>query len=601
MNYNRFSLLRYFLKGSMKWFGLSIICTCAVTFLDMLGPKIIEYTFDYVLGGADTRDAGIVSAVTELLGGAAYLRENFHVIAILVAAVAAGSALFRYLFRLFDSLGAEHLVKRMREKIFSQIMGLPYLWHTKNMTGDIIQRATSDVETVKVFLSEQFTELFRTVILLIFAFTFMAGIDPVMTVVAGLFLPVVVLYSLFFYHRIGDAFERADEREGVLSAMCQENLAGVRVVRAFGRERYEQERFKNYNDGYTLMWVKLMRLLSAYWSVGDFFTGIQMLTCILLGVYNCVNGNITSGEFIAFISYNGMMIWPVRALGRVISDMSKAGVSIDRIAYIMNSVKESEEGEPWQEKSDVAIEFSNVSFSYPGTDKKVLDDVSFSLKEGETLGIIGATGSGKSTLAGVLTGLLPIEEGMGVVKVYGQEISDISGRTLRSHAGMVLQEGYLFSRSLYDNLVIADQSADRARVERAVRTAALDGAIESLKDGYDTVVGEKGVTLSGGQRQRVQIAQLLIKDTKIMIFDDSLSAVDTGTDLRIRSALKEEMAGKTVVLIAHRISTVMDADKIIVLNHGRIVESGDHDSLMAQGGVYRKIYELQTAAGAGAV
>lgn len=594
---SRASLVLYFLKGSIFFFVLSIISSILVTALDLLGPKIIQITVDYVITDTTTRADGSVPAYLKVIldasGAREYLRTHLYIVAIAVIIVALLAGIFRYLFRLFNAIASEKLIKRMRDRLFDHIMRLPYFWHGQNHTGDIIQRCTSDVDTVKNFISEQMSSLFRIVIRIVVAMYFMTGINGRLSVLSAVFIPIIVLYSCFFHRRISTEFEKADSEEGRLSATAQENLTGVRVVRAFGRESYERERFEKQNYEYTNLWIGLMRTLSFFWASNDLISGLQILTVTAVGAYLCVGGAITVGEYIAFVSYNAMLTWPVRALGRIISDMSKAGVSIDRIMYIMNSKEERDIPGAVCPPMDRDITFDNVSYVYENGGGEVLKNVSFTIKAGSTVGILGGTGSGKSTLMYLLDRLYDIPEGSGRILIGDTDISDIRSDYLRKNIGFVLQEPFLFSRTLSENIGITRNLSSSASVKKAARIAALDSTIENFSKGYETYVGERGVTLSGGQKQRTAIAQMIISDPKIMVFDDSLSAVDTQTDAKIRAALKDDMDTKTVILISHRLTTLMHSDNIIVMDRGRIVEEGSHDELLSKGGIYKKIYDIQ--------
>ncbi len=589
---NSIRLIFFFLKGSIGLFALSMIFAALTSFLDMMLPRVISFTVDSIIG---EKAPGIAGRAGKWLaqGGLALLKEKPWLIALIVCALALAGGIFRYLSRCLNEAGAQRFIKQMRDRLYEKIEHLPYAWHGENSTGDIIQRCTSDVETVKDFVSEQLTSLVRVVVLIILAVSFMSGISLKMTVIASIFIPVVIGYSLFFYTRIGPAFEKADVEEGILSAMAQENLTGVRVVRAFGREAYERQRFETQNRNYTGYWVHLFRIMSANWVTGDVMTGLQYLLVNVIGAVFCVRGDITAGQMIAFVSYNAMLTWPVRSLGRVISEMSKAGISLERLRYIMNTDEETDPENVSEPPMDRDICFENVSFSYSGAAAEALHDVSMTIKAGSTVGILGTTGSGKSTLMYLLEKLYPLEEGR--ITIGGEDIRSISTPYLRSRIGMVLQEPYLFSRSLAENISVAAPGAGMDRVRRASSTADLIETVDRFGAGFDTFVGERGVTLSGGQKQRTAIAQMLIRECPIMIFDDSLSAVDAETDARIRRALERETGNATVILIAHRITTLMHADRIFLMEQGRIIESGTHQQLIAQNGVYRKIYDLQSA------
>ena len=589
------ALIRYFLKGSIGVFVLSMVFASAVSFLDMVLPRIISFTVDSVIADKAPDLPAFVVVRLEAAGGVELLRSRPVLIAAAVLAVALTGAIFRYLFRYFNEVAAERFVKKMRDSLYGKIQRLPYAWHGRNSTGDIIQRCTSDVETIKVFVSEQLTSLVRVIVLIALAVSFMAGINGTMTAAASLFIPIVIGYSLFFYAKIGNAFEKADTEEGRLSAIAQENLTGVRVVRAFGRESYERERFEKQNSYYTGFWIHLMRILSLNWVTGDVMTGLQYLLVNIMGAVFCVNGRITAGEFIAFVSYNSLLIWPVRSLGRVISEMSKAGISLDRLRYIMNAEEEKNPENALRPPMDRDIRFENVSFSYGDGSGEAVSEVSFEVPAGTTLGILGGTGSGKSTLMYLLERLYPLEEGQGRILIGDADIAQIDQEWLRAQIGMVLQEPYLFSRTIAENIAITSGSYKDKDIRRASKTADLLETVDHFPSGFETFVGERGVTLSGGQKQRTAIAQMLIRQCPIMIFDDSLSAVDAETDARIRAALRKDTGDATVILIAHRITTIMHADQILVMDKGRIRERGTHEELLALGGTYRKIYDLQMA------
>ena len=587
------SLLLHFLRGSKRFFAVCLFSVLLATFFDLIRPKIISFTVDAVIGGDQTQIPAAFSGLVQRMGGTAQLASKLWIIAILVVAVALLGALFRFLFRLFNSKGSETFVETIRNGLFYHIEHLPYSWQQENQTGDIIQRCTSDVETIKRFLSEQLTNMMRIVIMIVMSLWFMSGISGTLALLSGLFIPIIVGYSMIFHSKIRRDFLSVDEQEGVLSSIAQENLSGVRVVRAFGRERYERERFEKQNSIYSNAWVRLSRLLSAFWSIGDVISGLQVLTVVAVGAVFAVKGVITPGNYIAVVSYNAMLVWPVRGLGRVISEMSKAGVSIDRVRYIMNAEVEHDREGAGTPPMTGDIEFDHVRFSYEKDTAPVLKDVTFTVKAGTTVGILGGTGSGKSTLMYLLAGLYPLQEGGGAIRIGGVDIADISKDHLRENVGLALQEPFLFSRTLGDNIGIARRGADMKAIRKASRIASLAETADRFAKGYDTPVGERGVTLSGGQKQRASIAQMVIRETPIKIFDDALSAVDTETDAKIRKALLEESKDSTVIIISHRITTLMQADDIVVLNDGRVAEEGTHEELLALGGIYSRICEIQ--------
>ena len=587
------SLLWRFLKGSKRYFLITILAAGITALADMIQPQIIRAAVDCALGGEEGDFPAFVMELVDRVGGFSYLGQHLWIMALAVLAVALVQVLSQYAFRVYNTKASETLVKTMRDGLFSHIQHLPFSWHMKNRTGDIIQRCTSDIDTTKNFLSEQLTSIFRIGLLLILSITFMLSMHPLLTLIALLPSPFIILYSFHFHKKVHDGFEKCDENEGKLSAMAQENLTGVRVVRAFGRESAEIEKFEKQNNHYTALWEQMGKTLSRFWSVSDILSGIQVMLVVIFGAYFCIRGNLHSGEYIAFISYNAMMVWPIRQLGRMISELSKAGVSIDRVAYIMHSPVEQDEPDAVDAPMNGDICFEHVSFGYENS-PEILHDIHFTMKAGTTLGILGGTGSGKSTLMLLLDKLYPLEEGCGRITIGGTDIRRIRTEHLRRNIGMVLQEPFLFSRTIAENIGIASPELDMQAIREAARAAALDESITSFAAGYETMVGERGVTLSGGQKQRAAIARMLVNDTPIMIFDDSLSAVDTQTDAQIRRSIGKRFGKASVILISHRITTLSAADKIIVLDGGRIAEEGTHDVLKQSGGIYQKIYEAQS-------
>lgn len=585
-----------FLKGSKRFFAVSILSAGITALADMVDPQIVRMAVDNALCGIEPDYSPFVMRIVERFGGFAYLGKHLWIMAAAVVFVALFRVVSQYLFRVSNTRGSETMVKKMRDTLFSHIERLPFSWHMKNHTGDIIQRCTSDIDTLRNFVSEQLTSVFRISLLLVLSMIFMFSMNVKLAIIAFLPTPGIILYSLKFHTKIRDGFLECDENEGKLSAMVQENLTGVRVVRAFGRERREKDRFEAHNEYYTSLWKRMAKIMARYWSTQDVFSGLQVMLVVVFGAVFCIRDEMSPGEYIAFISYNRTLTWPIRMLGRMISEMSKAGVSIDRLAYILNSEEEHDREGAWEAPMDGDISFEHVNFAYEGS-SEILHDLNFTVKAGTTLGILGGTGSGKSTMMLLLDKMYDLPEGCGTIRIGGVDIRDIRTEHLRRNIGMVLQEPFLFSRSLGENIGIASEGITLSDIRAAARAACLDETVESFSKGYDTFVGERGVTLSGGQKQRAAIARTLTRHTPIMIFDDSLSAVDTETDAKIRSALEERFGSAIIILISHRITTLAKADKILVLDNGAIAEEGSHEKLKSAGGIYQKIYEIQTLVG----
>ena len=585
-------VLPLLLRGSRRYFVLCILSGLLLTGCDLLIPQIIRVAVDSVIGDAPPKLPEAALAWLERLGGVEMLRAHMWAIAVLIAGIQLFSALFRYLSNLFSAKAGETLVKTTRDLLYRHIQHLPWKWHMENPTGDIIQRCTSDVERIKVFFQEQFVSVFRIVVLVVLSLTCMVAMNWQLALVALIMFPIIVLYSVLFHNRIRNRFTLCDENEGILSTIAQENLTGVRVVRAFGREAYERDRFEAQNRVYTESWVDLCHTLADFWAVGDLSSCLQVMLVVILGSVLCVRGQMSAGEFISFAFYNAMLIGPVRRLGRIISEMSKAGVSISRIAQILQAPAETDPPGALPGPMNGDIVFENVSFRY-GDGPIVLDGVSFTVSGGSTFGVLGGTGSGKSSLLLLLCRLYVPTEGR--VTVGGQDIASMPAQWVRRNVGIVLQEPFLFSRSVRENIGIC--GAGEEEILRAAATACIHGDVTRFAQGYDTLVGERGVTLSGGQKQRVAIARMLTGQAPIMVFDDSLSAVDTETDEKIRAALARELKGTTTILVSHRISTLLDCDRVLVLDRGRVAQLGSPRELLAREGIFRRIYNMQMSLG----
>ncbi|MBP3647341.1 MAG: ABC transporter ATP-binding protein [Clostridia bacterium] len=589
----KLDLIWRFLRGSKGLFVLSMLAAAMTALADMITPQIIRAAVDNAIGGNEPTFGPAVMKLVNAVGGFEYLGKNLWLMALAVLAVAVVKVLSQYSFLIFNTRASETLVKTMRDTLYKHIERLPFSWHMKNHTGDIIQRCTSDVETTRNFVAGQMSNLFRILILVVLSMTFMFSMNVWLGLIALIPMPIIFLYSFSFHNKIGSGFKECDESEGRLSAMAQENLTGVRVVRAFGRERYERDRFEKHNEEYTNLWIRLAKVMSRFWSTSDILSGTQILLVVVFGVVFCLRGEMTSGEYIAFISYNSMLVWPIRQLGRMISDMSKAGVAIDRIGYIMGSEEEKDAEHAVTPDMTGDIVFENVNFAYENC-PQMLHNIDFTMKAGTTLGILGGTGSGKSTLMLLLDRLYDLPAESGRITIGGVNIADIKLEHLRKNIGIVLQEPFLFSRTLKENIAITNAELTLTDIREAARAACLDETIDSFSKGYETFVGERGVTLSGGQKQRAAIARMLTQQTPIMIFDDSLSAVDAETDAKIRKALEARFGSASIILISHRITTLSKCDQIIVLDRGRIVEKGSPDELRTAGGLYQRIYEIQS-------
>jgi ATP-binding cassette subfamily B protein len=579
--------------GDRKYsFFLCCAATLGAVAFSFLSPQIVRYTIDSVIGNIPLQAPVFVIELVERMGGIEVLKRNIWICALLTVVLALISSLCD-IIRSYTSIEiGETVAWRLRNNLYNHIQKLTYDWHVGCQTGDIIQRCTTDVDNIRNFLHWQLSELIRTVCVFVIALVIMISMDVFMSLMALALVPVILLFSIMYFKRVSKEFNRADVAEGVMQAAAQENYTGVRVVRAFGRESYEMEKFSEKTKNHQDIWNHIGKMLGVFWGAGDLLSGLQLVIIVGAGVWRSVQGDLSPGTFLAFYAYCNWMIWPVRQLGRLLADLSKTLVAADRVREILAAETETDPPDALTPELKGEICFDNASFNY-GEGEPVLRDISFSLKPGESLAILGATGSGKSTLVHLLSRLYDLKDGDGLITIDGIDIRRIARPHLRRHIGLCLQEPFLFSKTIQENIALAHPGLNMAELRTAASVAMVDETIMGFAEGYDTVIGERGVTISGGQKQRVAIARMLAGNAPVMIFDDSLSAVDTETDAKIRAALRKRVKDAAVIIISHRISSLMQADKILVLKNGTIEELGSHEELLNRGGTYRRIYDLQ--------
>lgn len=574
-----------FMRGNGFVYFLAMTAVFFATVTSLSVPVIIQYVIDDLVGGKHTVTSGWVTFITgrTLLGAC---------LAILGLTLLRG--VFIFLKGWASAYASERIAKRIKDQIMNHLQHVKYEFYSSHDTGDLIQRATSDVETIRKFLSVQIVEVVNIVMMVSVIAYMMNGLSPKLTLVALSLIPIIVGFSFYFFFNIRKKFKVCDEAEGALSSCLQENLNGIKVVKAFGREPYEIERFEKVNSDLRNKVQKLIQSFAYYWSISDVMCFSQIALVVIFGAIWCLEGTLTIGVVFAFVTYEGMLLFPIRVLGRVLSEFGKSLVSVDRIREILDTPQDYEDDGVLEPHFKGDIKFTDVSFQYEGS-KEILKNLNFHIKAGETIGILGPTGSGKSTLAYLLTRLY--EPTSGQIELDNVSIKEIRKQWLRKHVGLVLQETFLYAKTIQENIAIKHDALLPDEIIQAAKVATLHHNIMEFEEQYDTIVGEKGVSLSGGQRQRVAIARTILEKMPVMIFDDSLSAVDTETDRMIRNALKKSYGDTTTLIVSHRINTLAETDRIMVLENGEITAFDSHENLLQQEGLYKRIWEIQNLVG----
>ena len=531
--------------------------------------------------------------ILELLGGQTYLRQNIWLLAVLIVSVGLTTAVISATRHSLRGYISTSIGKRTQLKLFHHIERLPYESLKKMQSGDIIQTCTRDEEVLRRFVIFEVSMIVYTTMLVSVSFVILLDISWQLALTAIGILPMMMIYSFFFVKRVRKLYRIADESEAQMTAKIEENIRGTRTVKAYNNEKHEIDNFESYLKDYENKALKFEKTNSIYISTSDIFVFGQITLTTLFGIYLTYIGQISVGALYLGITYVSQIVWPVRSVASILSNLAKAVASMDRMNIIYNQpLEDLDSGDKPELKG--AIEFKNVSFKYDDGEELILKNINLTIKSGQTVAIMGKTGAGKSTFAHLLSRLHDVNEGH--ILIDGHDIQSINRQHLRKSVATVLQEPFLFSKTIISNLRIANEKASEEAIFKAAQIAHIHDSILTFKNGYDTAVGEHGVTLSGGQKQRLAIARTIINQAPILIFDDSLSAVDTETDIQIRSALKtrEKDSHTTTLIVTHRVATAKDADFIIVLDKGNISQIGTHDELINQEGLYHRIYEIQS-------
>ena len=571
----------------------ALIATIMMVIIGFLTPLLLSEIVDSILGSEPFTMPDFLMNPINALGGRDFLRQNLWIPALALILMNIVNGVFTFIKGRSSAIASENIARKLRNDLYRHLQHLPFAYHVKAQAGELIQRCTSDVDTIRRFLAVQVMEVVNTVLMVVIAMSILLPRSVPITLYSLILVPPLFCFATWFFKMVHKSFEVADEADGVLNAVLQENLSGVRVVRAFGQQEREVEKFDRVNNDLRKKNLRLNELLAIYWGGGDAISMTQtLLTLVVCIIYAC-NGWITVGTLIVFTSTLGMLLFPIRQLGRTLSDAGKAMVSMKRVQAILH--EEAEPDEPNALKPDLHgdIVFDHVSFAYPDDNVPVLRDVSFTIPAGKTAAVLGGTGSGKSTMMYLLQRLYTPTSGK--ITIGGVDIQQIDRKYLRAHVGLILQEPFLYSKSIRENVGITAPEQEAERIEHAADIASASGFIAKADKGWETVVGERGVTLSGGQKQRIAIARTLLKDNNILIFDDSLSAVDTETDAQIRAALRHEQKDVTTLIISHRVTTLSQADLILVLENGQITQQGTHAELCSQPGLYQRINSIQNA------
>ena len=571
----------------------ALIATIMMVIIGFLTPLLLSEIVDSILGSEPFTMPDFLMNPINALGGRDFLRQNLWIPALALILMNVVNGVFTFIKGRSSAIASENIARKLRNDLYRHLQHLPFAYHVKAQAGELIQRCTSDVDTIRRFLAVQVMEVVNTVLMVVIAMSILLPRSVPITLYSLILVPPLFVFATWFFKMVHKSFEVADEADGVLNAVLQENLSGVRVVRAFGQQEREVEKFDRVNNDLRKKNLRLNELLAIYWGGGDAISMTQtLLTLVVCIIYAC-NGWITVGTLIVFTSTLGMLLFPIRQLGRTLSDAGKAMVSMKRVQAILH--EEAEPDEPNALKPDLHgdIVFDHVSFAYPDDNVPVLRDVSFTIPAEKTAAVLGGTGSGKSTMMYLLQRLYTPTSGK--ITIGGVDIQQIDRKYLRAHVGLILQEPFLYSKSIRENVGITAPEQEAERIEHAADIASASGFIAKADKGWETVVGERGVTLSGGQKQRIAIARTLLKDNNILIFDDSLSAVDTETDAQIRAALRHEQKDVTTLIISHRVTTLSQADLILVLENGQITQQGTHAELCSQPGLYQRINSIQNA------
>lgn len=586
-------------QGFRRRYAWAFVALLLSIVLLQIAVVISKVTIDRVLDPDQPVDdlmvIGLQAKIDELIlsfmGGRDFVADNLWVPGLVIVLVTVLAGVFTWLRGRWAAMACEGIMVGLRDKLYDKLQHLPCNWFDVQDSGDIVQRCTSDVDTVRVFLASQMIELIRGLLLLVLAAPLLLLINVWMALVSLVLVPFILFFSVVFFRRVRIVFRAKDEAEGRMTTTIQENLTGVRVVRAFARQEHEIDQFAERNTAHRDLDNKLYVLMARFWSLSDLLCMAQKAIVLGVGIVFLLYGYIEIGSLYLFLTMVTMFIWPMQQAGRILADLGRATVAFDRLSEILAVDVETLADPAGDEPAlDGDIVFDGVTFAHR-EQSPVLHNVGFTVPEGETIALVGPSGCGKSTIVNLLLRLYDLDTG--AISIGGHALCDLPRKYVRSRIAVVLQEPFLFSKTLRENIAMAQPTAAEHELHEATNAADIHESILRFEKGYDTPVGERGVTLSGGQRQRIALARALLQSPDILILDDALSAVDTETEATILEALRRRHGRHTTIIIAHRIATLMHADRILVMDKGRIIQSGSHESLLSEEGLYRRLWNIQ--------